>query len=97
MKKILGECEMMTDVEAMREDLKNNLRAKIGTVTFTKANGDERVMRCTLQESVLPAQTDIEEAVQKKTSTDSLAVWDLEKNAWRSFRYDTVISVTFEG
>ena len=88
---------MMTDVEAMREDLKNNLRAKIGTVTFTKANGDERVMRCTLQESVLPAQTDIEEAVQKKTSTDSLAVWDLEKNAWRSFRYDTVISVTFEG
>jgi len=88
---------MMTDVEAMREDLKNNLRAKIGTVTFTKANGDERVMRCTLQESVLPAQTDIEEAVQKKASTDSLAVWDLEKNAWRSFRYDTVISVTFEG
>ena len=88
---------MMTDVEAMREDLKNNLRAKIGTVTFTKANGDERVMRCTLQESVLPAQTDIEEAVQKKASTDSLAVWDLEKNAWRSFRYDTVISVKFEG
>lgn len=88
---------MMTDVEAMREDLKNNLRAKIGTVTFTKANGDERVMRCTLREEVLPAQTDIEEAVQKKGSTDSLAVWDLEKNAWRSFRYDTVISVTFEG
>jgi hypothetical protein len=97
MKKILGECEMMTDVEAMREDLKNNLRAKIGTVTFTKANGDERIMRCTLQESMLPKQTELEEAVQKKGSTDSLAVWDLEKNAWRSFRYDTVISVTFEG
>jgi hypothetical protein len=88
---------MMTTVEAMREDLKNNLRAKIGTVTFTKANGDERIMRCTLQESVLPKQTDLEEAVQKKGPTDSLAVWDLEKNAWRSFRYDSVISVTFEG
>lgn len=87
----------MTTIEAMREDLKNSLRAKIGTVTFTKANGDERVMRCTLQESVLPKQTDLEEAVQKKGPTDSLAVWDLEKNAWRSFRYDSVISVTFEG
>jgi len=88
---------MITDVEAMREDLKTNLRSKIGTVTFTKQNGDERVMRCTLQESVLPVQTDIEEAIQKKTLTDSLAVWDLEKNSWRSFRYDTVISVKFEG
>lgn len=88
---------MMTTIEAMREDLKNSLRAKIGTVTFTKANGDERVMRCTLQESSLPKQTDLEEAVQKKGPTDSLAVWDLEKNAWRSFRYDSVISVTFEG
>jgi hypothetical protein len=46
---------------------------------------------------MLPKQTELEEAVQKKGSTDSLAVWDLEKNAWRSFRYDTVISVKFEG
>jgi hypothetical protein len=96
MKIILGECEMTT-IEAMREDLKNNLRAKIGTVTFTKQNGDERIMRCTLQESVLPTQTDLEESIQKKGPTDSLAVWDLEKNAWRSFRYDSVISVKFEG
>lgn len=88
---------MMTTAEAMREDLKNNLRAKIGTVTFTKQNGEERVMRCTLQDSILPKQVDLEEAVQKKGPTDSLAVWDMDKNAWRSFRYDSVISVTFEG
>lgn len=88
---------MMTTAEAMREDLKNNLRAKIGTVTFTKQNGEERVMRCTLQDSILPKQVDLEEAIQKKGPTDSLAVWDMDKNAWRSFRYDSVISVTFEG
>lgn len=88
---------MMTTVEAMREDFKNNLRSKIGTVTFTKQNGEERIMRCTLQENMLPVQTDLEVAVQKKGPTDSLAVWDLEKNAWRSFRYDSVISVKFEG
>lgn len=88
---------MMTTVEAMREDLKSSLRAQVGTVTFTKQNGDERIMRCTLQESVLPAQTDLEETIQKKAPTDSLAVWDLDKNVWRSFRYDSVISVKFEG
>jgi len=88
---------MMTTIEAMREDLKNNLRAKIGTVTFTKANGEERIMRCTLQESYLPKKTGLEEAVAGNGPTDSLAVWDLDKDAWRSFRYDTVISVTFEG
>lgn len=88
---------MMTTIEAMREDLKNTLRAKIGTVTFTKQNGEERVMRCTLQDSILPEQVDLEEAVQKKGPTESLAVWDMDKNAWRSFRYDSVISVTFEG
>lgn len=88
---------MMTTLEAMREDLKNTLRAKIGTVTFMKQNGEERVMRCTLQDNFLPKQTDLEEAVQRKGPTDSLAVWDLDKNAWRSFRYDTVISVSFEG
>lgn len=88
---------MNTTVETMRQDLKNSLLAKVGTVTFTKQNGDERVMRCTLQETVLPKQIDLEESIQKKGPTDSLAVWDLEKNAWRSFRYDSVISVKFKG
>jgi hypothetical protein len=42
--------------------------------------------------SALPAQTDLEEAVQKKTpNPEVLAVWDLENKGWRSFRYDSVI------
>jgi hypothetical protein len=42
--------------------------------------------------SELPAQTDLEEAVQKKApSTTSLAVWDIENKGWRSFRYDSIL------
>ena len=72
--------------------LKDKLRENILNVQFVKKDGTERKMRCTLKADLLPAQTDIEEAVQKKTpNPDVLAVWDLEKEAWRSFRYDSII------
>jgi hypothetical protein len=49
-------------------------------------------MLCTLNPDLLPAQTDTEEGVQKKTpNPDVLAVWDLENAGWRSFRYDSII------
>jgi hypothetical protein len=50
---------------------------------------------CTLKADLLPAQTDLEEAVQKKTpNPDVLAVWDTENQGWRSFRYDSIIGFT---
>jgi hypothetical protein len=64
-------------------------------VIFIKKDGTERKMRCTLKPSLLP-QTDLEEAVQKKTpNPDVLAVWDLENEGWRSFRFDSVIGFTY--
>lgn len=61
-------------------------------VKFIKKDGSERSMRCTLKPDLLPAQTDIEETVQKKApNPDVLKVWDLEKDAWRSFRFDSII------
>jgi hypothetical protein len=39
----------------------------------------------------LPAQVDLEEAIQKKKpNPDALAVWDVEANGWRSFRWDSL-------
>lgn len=58
----------------------------IVTVTFTKVNGDERVMSCTLQEKYLPEGTgSIEPKVQSAQS-----VWDIKAEGWRSFRWDNV-------
>jgi hypothetical protein len=57
-----------------------------------KKDGTQRNLLCTLLPSELPAQTDLEEAVQKKTpNPEVLAVWDLENKGWRSFRYDSVL------
>ena len=49
-----------------KEWLRKVLIDSIATITFTKVNGDQRVMKCTLQEQFLPSQVDLEEAIQKK-------------------------------
>lgn len=67
-------------------------RQGVITVRFTKKNGDERIMKCTLLSEYLPQQKDIEE-VSTKENSNLLAVWDVEANGWRSFRIDSVISL----
>jgi len=60
-------------------------------IVFTKVNGDERVMNCTLHEDFLPEQIDVEEHIQKKKpNQDVLAVWDSDIGGWRSFRWDSI-------
>lgn len=69
------------------------LKEKVCKVVFTKKNGDTRVMHATLNENMLPAQVDVEEAIQKKAKTpnpDVLAVFDVEAKGWRSFRWDSI-------
>lgn len=74
-----------------REDLAAALRAGVVTVKFKKVNGEERTMKCTLQESALPkSESKDAEAVYNPSV---VAVWDLEKSGWRSFRMDSIIEV----
>ena len=48
------------------DEMKDSLHQGMCKVVFTKKNGDERIMHCTLQESMLPEQMDIEEEIQKE-------------------------------
>ena len=63
------------------------------TVTFQKVNSDEiRVMPCTLNPTVLEANGVKPTIDNIGSESDHLPAWSLDKNAWRSFRKDTVIS-----
>lgn len=80
--------------------LKDILKLNPVTVTFTKKDGTERVMKCTLQPELLPIveTKPLAEGVEpKKESTTSLRVFDLEKNEWRSFTIRSIkhISTVF--
>ena len=68
------------------------------TVTFTKQDGSERVMNCTLKPELLPvveAKPLQEGKTPRKESTTSIRVFDLEKKEWRSFTTKNVTRVEF--
>ena len=73
-----------------KQEINAMLREGVRTVTFTKADGTERVMKCTLADSYLPDQLDVEEYISRKKNDDVCAVWDIEANGWRSFRIDSI-------
>lgn len=77
------------------EWLRGMLRQNTVTVTFTKSDGTERVMRCTLQSDALPPIT-VGESKSRKTSTSSIPVWDLDVAGWRSFTLRSVRRVQLE-
>lgn len=76
------------------ETLTEMLQTNIVNVEFTKLNGETRNMRCTLIEDFLPPAS--AEISTKKVNLDSRSVWDLDKDAWRAFRVDSVLSATVE-
>lgn len=65
------------------------------TVTFTKVDGSERTMQCTLKEDkVIPYEKKTDRV--RPENTEVLRVWDLEKNEWRGFRLDSIKQVEFD-
>ena len=63
-------------------------------VIFTKVNGEERNMVCTLREDIIPAASK-DPITQKKVrdiSEEVLPVWDVKAEGWRSFRISNVVS-----
>jgi len=73
-------------------ELKELLSENIVEVEFRKQNGEMRVMHCTLMKSHLPPVTNTKDSTPRRTSPHVTQVWDLEKNAWRSFKNDSVES-----
>lgn len=76
-----------------KDILRAELKEGVKTITFTKTDGTQRVLKCTLQESVLPQVDASKATTTKKQNDDALAVWDIENAGWRSFRFDSIISV----
>lgn len=74
--------------------LKDLLRSGICNVVFTKKDGTERMMRCTLNESyVVPHEKTTDR--EKTPNLNVVSVWDLDVNGWRSFRYDSIKEVHY--
>lgn len=78
------------------EQLKDRLKKETVYVVFTKNDGTERKMKCTLKPEILPVQEVKEDKQTKTVNTSVLPVYDLEVKAWRSFKITSVKEVSFE-
>lgn len=74
-----------------RNWLLERLHAERMNITFTKADGTERHMHCSLHADLLPEREaeKIEES-ETKEHKDFVRVYDLDKAAWRTVRLDRI-------
>jgi|OM-RGC.v1.032540772 hypothetical protein len=84
----------------LKNEIIDSLVKGPATIKFTKVDGTERIMNCTLAKALLPQQMHIDEAVNNNSSSKEpnpnvIAAWDLDKKGWRSFRIDSIVDASF--
>lgn len=87
-------------MDITRDKLKRRLTNSVVEVTFTKVNGEQRIMSCTLNENILPKADKSDPLTQKKVrelNEEVLSVWDVNAKGWRSFRVENVTDVRLLG
>lgn len=82
---------IMQDFETRALILKSIKQSGV-TVSFTKKDGSSRDMLCTLAESLIPSDKR-PKTENTKFSDEALRVFDLDKQEWRSFRWDSIKTV----
>lgn len=95
----MSEQKSQVDTVEGRKWVRGILKEQEATITFTKINGDERIMTCTLKEDVIPAPTKTDDLSKKKVrdiDADKVCnVWDVNAKGWRSFRWSNVKKIEF--
>ena len=77
-------------MEIVREELIGLLVAGPVSVTFTKADGTDRVMHCTKWMELIPEENHPKTESAGGNASDNITVFDLEKGGWRSFNITKV-------
>ena len=77
-------------------DIHNALVGGVVNVTFTKVDGSERNMRCTLNDMYLPEEYRGKGSVLTE-GENVIRVYDLDVGGWRSFRVESVTSIVSVG
>lgn len=81
------------DLDSRNRELRHLLHEHDCEVTFTKIDGTVRTMPCTLREAAMP-QRDAEKFHQTRVyKPETLSVFCLDKNEWRSFRVANVLEI----
>lgn len=64
-------------------------------ITFTKSDGTDREMQCTLVENLIPSDK-VPKGTGRVSTEETQRVFDLAKQEWRSFKWNAVKSIHFD-
>jgi hypothetical protein len=83
-------------INMTRDEMVEKLRTCICEVTFTKVDGEKRVMNCSLNNALIPTylQPTGKPVAKVLENLDVIRVYDVDNAGWRSFRIDGVESFT---
>lgn len=81
-----------------RQDILNLLHENVCEVIFTKTDGSERHMACTLLKEYMPEVSAMDVHVpepkkERKKNNEVISVWDVDAKGWRGFRVDSVQTI----
>jgi hypothetical protein len=85
--------ELSGDADSRNRYLRSLLHKNDCEVTFTKVDGSVRTMPCTLREAAMPAREAAEFHQTRAYRPETLSVFCLDKNEWRSFRVMNVTNI----
>ena len=81
---------MSENFEQMTADERNHYLRSIlkedHVITFTKVDGSDRTMPCTLRTDAMPPKAVTEHHKTRAYNPEVLSVWCLDKSEWRSFK-----------
>ena len=85
------------DFKLFKKWLTGHLKFGPVTLTFTKKDGSDRVMKCTTNPTYIMFKDPsiLESKSDRKVNEDVMPVYDLDVGGWRSFRWDSIKSVAF--
>lgn len=75
-----------------KQELKEVFSKNIVNLTFKKIDGTERTMKCTLDPKFIPIRGNTTPTKKKTENKNVLPVWNIDEQAFRSFRVDSLIS-----
>lgn len=82
------------DLAERYQEIQNILWKHQCEVTFTKMNGETRVMPCTLMAEAMPSRDSATLHETRVVKHDTIRVWCLETSEWRSFKTKNVTRIT---
>jgi len=85
--------ELVGDADSRNRYIRNLLSEHDCEITFTKVDGTVRTMPCTLRADAMPARAVNEHHQTRLYKPETLSVFCLDKNEWRSFRVMNVTDI----